>query len=880
MGTKRDVTVSGGILAFSGLFLCALLAGRSQVPSALPSITSYNCFGQFYMLLESVAVLGSPAQWMVALFGFLLYPALSRTGRAASAPPAGAVGSSAQSTNDVARPCGLGSHSIQLEPSRKGNNGPRAPGGGFFKRLRRVLAEGRVQARKLCGQESLRTAVTSLSRRRSFASRSSKSEDMASSRLSVDTVLRSAQQNAGGGSGGGSGRRGFLQRKGSGGGVGGSRWQPSMSRIASGQHLAGMAASESSMSSVTAGKRLEILSYNGFQAVDCMSHEMTDPLFAGVRQVVTDAHLLQFGSLIGEASAQLALSQGGNAAAVGPAPASLFGPFDRPELYRGGWELVVEEHKPGLHYWSWRRHLRKGLYMYKSKTLYEAATTAQITDFTYDMEFRRTWDDSVVCQLAIAPPSGAPGTPEAGAAGVSLAEAEAKSSGGRSAFMYARTKFPPPMASREYTYARRCWAKPDDGGCYCISRACTHPSPPPAGGRTMRVTDFASGYVIRSSKGIFDTVNPAVEVVNCYFEDPCVPSGITNMGIRRALWPMVQKAEAAFRDYLLTRVHGNLERPPPERPLATDSLGAAIGAQGALAARAAAADADAASCMGGLAPSTGLGLPWRLASPYVLLYRGYVAMWRGGRSALLSALSCCMSLWCNSTGICVGAMAAGKSGLRSAGAWVRSVLATASQALAAASCGLKATGGACDTAPSSLQKAGQLLAMALWPWEALATACGGRSKGAPMASVDRLVRSAVSDSSSSGASRLSSHPLPGAGGAAAGAGSKRLSLALQAGSGSGRTGGAGGADGTQSPRGGGGGGRRARTGVARRCALLAVKLAKVAGAGLLLGRAARAEPAAAAAAPVAQQKQPAQGPSQQKQRRLEAVRRTVTGHRL
>lgn len=26
----------------------------------------------------------------------------------------------------------------------------------------------------------------------------------------------------------------------------------------------------------------------------------------------------------------------------------------------------------------------------------------------------------------------------------------------RSAYMYARTKFPPPMASREYTYVRRC----------------------------------------------------------------------------------------------------------------------------------------------------------------------------------------------------------------------------------------------------------------------------------------------------------------------------------------------------------------------------------------------------------------------------------------
>lgn len=205
---------------------------------------------------------------------------------------------------------------------------------------------------------------------------------------------------------------------------------------------------------------------------------------------MTDANLVQFGAMIGEASAELALSQGGYAAAVGPEPGSLFGPFDRSEIYRQGWEPVIEEHKPGLHYWTWRRPLRKGLFMYKSKTVYENATTAQIMDFTYDIEFRRTWDDSVGCQIAIAPPSVA-------AVSVSLTEAEAKSSGGRSAFMYARTKFPPPMASRDYTYARRCWAKPDDGGCYCISRACVHPSPPSAGGRAVRVTDFTSGYVIR-----------------------------------------------------------------------------------------------------------------------------------------------------------------------------------------------------------------------------------------------------------------------------------------------------------------------------------------------------------------------------------------------
>ncbi|EFJ48648.1 hypothetical protein VOLCADRAFT_120876 [Volvox carteri f. nagariensis] len=809
MSTKQDVSVPGGMraslpLALLVLFLYAVLAGRGQISRASVKGRVDTKLFRFVPLQ-----LGSPAQWMVAFLGLFLYPALSRTTRMASASPAGAVGSSVPSIQNMTPSRGPGSHSIELEPHFAGSSGQRAPGGGLFKRLRRVLSEGRAQARRLCGKDSLRAAVSNFSRRRSFISRSSKSEDIVSSRLSMDSSLRSgAQQNAGGG---GAGRRGLLQRKGSGGCASGPRWQPSMSRITSGQHLVAMAPSESSMSSATAGKRLEILSYNGFQAVDCLSHEMTDALFSAVRQVVTDAHLLQFGAMIGEASAELALSQAGSPSAVGSAPASLFGPYDRPETYRLGWELVVEEHKPGLHYWAWRRHLRKGLFMYKSKTVYETATTAQITDFTYDVEFRRTWDESVACQLAIAPPALVPASAArqaAGPCGVSLAEADA-----------------------------------------------------------------------RSSKGIFDTVNPAVEVVNVYFEDPCVPSGIVNLGIRRALWPMVQKAEAAFRDYLLTRVHGNLERPPPERPLATDALGVAMGCgRGADAARAAAADADAASCMGGL-PSAS-GLPWRLASPYVLLYRGYMALWRGGRGALLSALGCCMSLWCNSTGLIVGAMGAAKSGLRSAVSAGRSVRDSLSHALAAGEqCGLQSE--VC-TSPLSSHKADRVLALAMWPWERLLSLLPsglghvmqrGSAAGVGISgsgSVDGL-QTRSTGGSSSGVVRLSSHPLTGP---------KQTSFAQ----------GNGGSEGTQSPR---GGGRRARAGLARRCALLAVKVAKVAGAGLLLGRAARTEKSAAqppAPAAAEQQQQiaamatssataPGRQQQQQQRRQLEALRRTVPGQR-
>lgn len=86
---------------------------------------------------------------------------------------AGAGGNSAEKVHCSRGP---GSHDIQPKSHVDSGKGLRSPTGGFLKRLRRVLVEGRAQARRLCGHDSLRTALADLSRRRSFCSRSSKSE--------------------------------------------------------------------------------------------------------------------------------------------------------------------------------------------------------------------------------------------------------------------------------------------------------------------------------------------------------------------------------------------------------------------------------------------------------------------------------------------------------------------------------------------------------------------------------------------------------------------------------------------------------------------------------------------------------------------------------
>eukprot|EP00798_Chlamydomonas_sp_ICE-L_P002762 gene2762-12633_t len=246
---------------------------------------------------------------------------------------------------------------------------------------------------------------------------------------------------------------------------------------------------------------------------------------------------------MGESSSQLALSQRSAPGPISSDPASLFGALDANASSQldnlhtqgiAGWELVVEEHKPSVHYWAWRHALRKGLYIYRSRTVFEKCTTAEMTAFHFQpYEQRRRWDDSLAEMIHLPPPE--------------ILDMDADSveekTYARSAFVYARTKFPPPMAQREYVYARRVWRKPDDGGCYIVTLAGAHPAPPPAGCRSLLVSDLCSGTVIRGAS------HGAVEVVTNYYEDSKVSARIINMGVRKAMWPVVQKSEKGLREF-------------------------------------------------------------------------------------------------------------------------------------------------------------------------------------------------------------------------------------------------------------------------------------------------------------------------------------------
>ncbi|KIY98586.1 hypothetical protein MNEG_9376 [Monoraphidium neglectum] len=263
---------------------------------------------------------------------------------------------------------------------------------------------------------------------------------------------------------------------------------------------------------------------------------------AAVAAAVGETHLLQFGAMLGEASCRDALARAEAAGPVGSSSGSLYGSPDT-DAFFGPWEAVVQETAPGVLYWGWRRPLRRGLYLYMTRSVFLGATPSELRAFMLDDAGRLRWDKSMA---ALGPALAAARNGGGGGAAAGQRESDV---------MHAAVRFPKPLGQRSYTYARRVWARPCDGGCYVLSRACGQPAACGAGAppRGVAVTDYCSGAVIRSPPaGVVgaDYEGPAAECLMIYFEDSHVRAGLANLGIKKGLWPMLQRTDRALRSYI------------------------------------------------------------------------------------------------------------------------------------------------------------------------------------------------------------------------------------------------------------------------------------------------------------------------------------------
>jgi hypothetical protein len=320
-------------------------------------------------------------------------------------------------------------------------------------------------------------------------------------------------------------------------------------------------------------------------------------------QNVNETHLLQVGAMLGEASSRAALLAKEAGGPVGH-PGSFYGSADS-DAFLEPWELLLCESSSSVLYWAWRRPLRKGLYMYMTRSVFLGASPAELRAFMNDDAYRVVWDGSMNVLRPIAGPAAAgaaaasnesleamaaavaarmagmasPGSvAAAGPTGSCASSSSSSSEGGdgssalssaasllspfaalasssssdantadkaagdddaslsnpsevllhESGIMQALVQFPKPMASRSYIYVRRVWHRPSDGGCYCLSKACSYEAPPSLPCRAVSVEDYVAGCVVRSPAVQLlppGCEGPAAEVLMVYFEDSHVRPG-------------------------------------------------------------------------------------------------------------------------------------------------------------------------------------------------------------------------------------------------------------------------------------------------------------------------------------------------------------------
>jgi hypothetical protein len=297
------------------------------------------------------------------------------------------------------------------------------------------------------------------------------------------------------------------------------------------------------------------------EATESLGRSVLPEPLAAMADIIDETHLLQVGAMLGEASARGALAAREAGGPVGH-PSSFYGSADSDDAGQP-WELLVSAGNAGVLYWGWRRPLRKGLYMYMTRSVFMDASPAELRAFMLDDAYRVVWDNaiSVLRPLAAAGAAVPAAAAAAGSAANSAVEAMAAATAARlsshgggtaegaaaggsaqdqdhaqqqqplheTAFLQAMVHFPKPMASRSYLYARRVWPRPSDGGCYCLSRGCVvpgHLAAPPLPGRAVAVEDYSAGCVIRSPApqllppgALGAGGGPAAEVFMVYFED-------------------------------------------------------------------------------------------------------------------------------------------------------------------------------------------------------------------------------------------------------------------------------------------------------------------------------------------------------------------------
>lgn len=198
-----------------------------------------------------------------------------------------------------------------------------------------------------------------------------------------------------------------------------------------------------------------------------------------------------------------------------------------------GWEEFFEKSTDTVTYTAWKKPWKNGLYVYKSSTVVKGVSGSALRAFQNDDDFRPHWDENVLEYTVL-------GSTEV--------------EGNLSKLEYWRSKFPRPMAQREYVFSRKDWPGEGEGESYSLCRSCPLPSDaePESKGRAVRVPEYYVGHRIIDHSMPGEETPSALMVIYCY-EDNGVGAGMINMTLKRGLWGFVQKHEEAMRKWISAR---------------------------------------------------------------------------------------------------------------------------------------------------------------------------------------------------------------------------------------------------------------------------------------------------------------------------------------
>eukprot|EP00210_Caulerpa_lentillifera_P008795 g8391.t1 len=277
----------------------------------------------------------------------------------------------------------------------------------------------------------------------------------------------------------------------------------------------------------------DIETLNQFRTTSCavdaiiqnQHQSQIDQIANSIPDAIPDHYLLQFAALNGDSSARQCLERLDPVYGLGK-KTSLFGVAEQVDSMDQSWERRVQKRRPGLGFTMERKPWRSGLYLYRTRAIFDNCKAEDLKNFILSPSERLRWDWSIEKLMEI---------PD---------QLSILSKNSDSCFVFSEHKMPCPFANREYLLARRLWGEKDGGRFYCISTSSTHEEAPKRRGRNVRVEDYASGFLIKQVPG-----TQTVEMESVYFDDMKLKAMAMNLAMSASMWTAISATETAFRKF-------------------------------------------------------------------------------------------------------------------------------------------------------------------------------------------------------------------------------------------------------------------------------------------------------------------------------------------